>query len=322
MAQSWPDLALDVEAAYPKTVGGNSRDETLRQSLVRWLNNLMKEIERTRRWSLAYGTAQQNTTAGTQTYTIPAGILNISNLYYIDTAGEPQPLQNYSAMEMRLAYGEGSLSQSGPPRAYSVLGTNVEIFPVPDASGPTSGNYTLIFEGYQALTPIVETSGSSTALSTSLAVLSTAYLTARSVPTTGTALSVRNSGNPSVGSSIDTLFTGWSAFPDGTHVTMTSAAVTAAASPAQIFFNSSNWLITDYPKVVTFGVLREVATYLKDDYKTWEMRFQQEMELMAQYNADRLMSLEQLATATTAQRMNQLRRLDLYLGVEVRGGIL
>ena len=323
MALSWPDLVLDIEAAYPKALGGASRSEDLRLSLVRWANNLFKEIERTRRWSLAYGTAQQVTTPGTQIYPIPAGILNISNLYYIDTAGIPQPLENYAVMELRRAYGEGSVAQSGPPRGYSVLGTNIEVFPVPDASGPTAGNYTLIFEGYQSLTPIVETSGTTTALSTTLTVPSTAYLAARNVPTVGTtSLAVRGAGPPGADSVADTLVTSWSNYA-GTTVTMTSAATVAVpALGAQVFFNATNWLILDYPKVVEFGVLREVATFLKDDYRTWEARFQAEMELMAQYNADRMMSLLQLATATTAQRMNQLRRLDIWLGIEVRGGTL
>ena len=106
MAQSWVDLALDIEGPYPRAFGGSTRDETLRLSLVRWANNLFKEIERTRRWPFAYGTATIVTVAGTQSYAIPAGILAISNIYFLDTGGNPVTLENYSAQEMRRAFGE------------------------------------------------------------------------------------------------------------------------------------------------------------------------------------------------------------------------
>lgn len=326
MARDWVDILPLIEGPYPRAAGGTSKDEALRLELVGWANNLFKEIERTRRWPMAYGTATIVTTAGVQTYPIPAGILYISNLYWMDTSGTPVPIENYSAMQMRRAFGEGAQSQPGAPTKCSVLGNNLEIFPVPDNAGPTGGNYTLIVEGYQTLTPIVETSGTTVGGSPTLTVPSTAGLVAAGVPTTGTTgLSVRRAGNQIVantaGSVVDTLITNWSAFPLATTVTMTSNAVTVVAS-GQVFFNSQNWLLTDFPKVVQFGVCREVASYLKDDYKAWDERFQVEMEAMAEFANDRLMFLEQLATATLGQRIDQLRRLDVLLGVEVRGGVL
>jgi hypothetical protein len=324
LSQSWLDLVFDLEAAYPRAAGGTTKDETLRLSLVRWANNLFKEVERTRRWSLAYGVANIITIPGQAAYPIPAGILAISNVYYLDVAGQPIQLGNYSAMEMRHAFGEGVAAIQAPPTKFSVEGVGLQLFPAPDNAGPTAGNYTLIIEGYQSLTPIVETSGTTVALSNVLTVPSSAYLLSRGVTATGTTgLSVRGAGALGPGSVPDYFFTNWSAVNVGNTVTMTSNAVTAvAALGAQVYFNSANWLIQDFPKVVTFGVLREVATYLKDDYKTWEARFQNEMELMAQFNADRLMTLEQLATAETGQRVNQLRRLDVMLGIEIRGGVV
>jgi hypothetical protein len=252
--------------------------------------------------------------------------LSISNLYFLDTGGNPVTLENYSAQEMRRAFGEGALAAPGPPSKYSILGTNIEVFPVPDFAGPTAGNYTLIVEGYQGLAPIVETSGTTVAVSTSLTVPSTAALAALGLAPSGTTgLSVRTAGGTLVsnaaGVQVQTLITNWSAFPDATHVTMTTAAVTGGTN-LQTFFNSQNWLITQFPKVVLFGVLREVASYLKDDYKQWDARYQAEMDLMSEFAVDRQMSLEQLATATLGQRINQLRRLDVLLGVEVRGGVL
>ena len=310
MSRDWIDIVLDVEAAYLRATGGTLYDENLRSRLVPWANNAFKEIERIRRWPFAYGTAQQITTAGTQIYAIPAGITTISNLYYLDSTGTPILLALYDTMQMRESYGEGSAATPGPPTKWSIIGTNIEIFPVPDSSGPTSGNYTLIFEGYQALTPIVETVSTPVALGTSLTVPTTGYLVNRGVVTSGTTgLSIRGAGFAYSSTGLDSWLTNWSAFPDATHVTVTTAPITAQSN-AQTFFNSVNWLITDFPKVLEFAVMREVATYLKEDYTVWENRYQHEVDLMGDFAADRQTSIEQFATFTPGQRGLQLRRLD------------
>jgi hypothetical protein len=325
MARDWLDLVSNIEAAYPRAIGGSSRDEPLRLQLVPFANNAMKEVERIRRWSLAYGTAQQITFAGNATYAIPAAILVITNLYWLDTTGFPRRLEDYTARELREVYGEGSTPPRGAPVGFAILGTNVQLFPVPDSAGPSSGNYTLIFEGYQVLQPIVETTGTiAGAPSTTLTVPSTNYLTQRNVPVfaTGLGVSIRGAGYPQSATVFDDWLTDWSAMPSGTTVTLAAAAPTNVAT-AQTFFNSTNWLIQDYPKLLEFAVMREVASYLlSDDYQKWEARYQTELELMADFHFDRLATLETLAVAVTGQRQNSLRRLDYPMGYEVRGGVL
>jgi hypothetical protein len=101
LARDWIDLLSNIEAAYPRAIGGSSRDEPLRLQLVPWANNVLKEVERIRRWSLAYGTAQQITSAGNAVYGIPAAILVITNLYWLDTTGYPRRLEDYTARELR-----------------------------------------------------------------------------------------------------------------------------------------------------------------------------------------------------------------------------
>jgi hypothetical protein len=317
------DLVADIEGYYPVAQGGNSRNEPLRLLLVKYANNAMKEIERIRRWSLAYGTATQVTTQGTATYAIPAAILTITNIYYLTTTGSPVRLDDYSAMQLRDTYGEGSIPPQGSPRGFSVLGTNLQIFPVPDFAGPSAGNYTLIIEGYQTLTPIVETTGTTNG-TTSLTVPSTNYLLTKGALSSGTnGLSIRGAGYAQSATVNDNFVANWSAFPDATHVTMLSTPPTIVTA-AQTFFNTVNWLIVDYPKVLEFAMMREVAGFLKSDadYKMWEARYQHELDEMADFHLDRLTTLEQFAVATLGQRQNELRRLDYPLIYEVRGGIV
>jgi hypothetical protein len=282
----------------------------------------MKEVERIRRWPFAYGTAQQQTIAGTATYAIPAGILTISNLYYLDTNGQPQIIENYSAMELRRTYGEGAGATGGPPRKYSILGTNIEIFPTPDFTGPSAGNYTLLFEGYQSLLPIVETTGSIGATANLLTVPSTGYLAGFGINGfTLNSLSIRGAGYPQSAAFNDQLITLNSGVaPPAGVITGLSAQTTVTA--AQTFFNSVNWLMTDYPKVLEFAVMREVATYLKENYDTWETRYQHELDLMADHAVDRQTNLESMATWSPGQRTPQLRRLDSWMTFEYRGGVL
>ena len=55
----------------------------------------------------------------------------------------------------------------------------------------------------------------------------------------------------------DNWLTDWAAMPNATTVTL-SAAAPGNVSVAQTFFNSTNWLIRDYPKLLEFAVMREV----------------------------------------------------------------
>jgi hypothetical protein len=323
MAQSWADLVLDLESYYPKARGGVARDEDLRRQLVVWANNAMESIERQRRWSLSYGFTNFTTTPNVGIYPIPAGITTISWMYWLDTgSGTPIILREFSAMELRRAFGEGANSIAGRPANYAINGRNLQLFPMPDNTGPIAGNYQIFVEGYQGLLPIVETSGGVFINTAVLTVPSTGFLTSRGLATSGTTgLSVRGAGFSQFSDRVDTLLTNWSAFPSPTTVTMSSNAHTSGAG-LQTFFNSVNWLIQDFPFLLEFAVLREIAAYLKDDYRTWEMRFAQEMDAMAAFDVDRTLPGEVLATAQTGQRQSQLRRLDAILGIEVRGGIL
>lgn len=321
MSRDYLAIAESIEADYPRASGGPA-DEPLRLQLVDWANDALNEIQRIRRWSLAYGKATQVTTPGTAVYSIPAGIRPLTNIYWLDSSGYPTLLENYAAMQGRLRLGEGAASTTGYPAYYAMEGTSIQIFPVPDANGPTSGNYTLVFEGYQQLTalPIVETTGT-VSNSATLTVPSTAYLTARGVLTIGTGVSIRGAGYPQSATINDDWVTNWSAFPLATTVTLTAVAP-GTVTVAQTFFNSQNWLISNYPKVLAFAMLREVSTRLKDDYQKWEARYQHELDLMIDDDMDYQHTLESFVTYTDSARIPQLRFLNNLLGYEVRGGIL
>ena len=131
---------------------------------------------------------------------------------------------------------------------------------------------------------------------------------------------MRGAGNLGALSVADTLIVPWTAFPSGTQVTLGSNAI-GNTTNAQVFFNSFNWLIDGFDMVVLFGVLREVAAYLKENFDVWERRYQAALEEMAQFDFDRKSNLEKMATAVTGQRQAQLRILDFPAGVEVRGSL-
>jgi hypothetical protein len=265
-------------------------------------------IDTDRRWSLSYSSTTQLTTPGTSQYAIPTGMTAISHFYFLQaTAGAPVTLQNYDIQELRRTWGDGPNAQQGTPRYYAVIGNNVQVFPTPDANGPSSGNYPLIFEGYTRLTPIVQTSGTTTGASATLTVPSTAYLTARSVPSVGSYLSVSGAGNPGPSSVPDVHFTNWSAFASPTTVTMGANAITAVPGlGASVYFNSSNWVIQNFDHVVLFGVLREVAAYLKENFQVWNDRFSLAMDNMAQEDVDRRKDMEMQGVGRTNQNQTEL----------------
>ena len=308
MARDITDLIQQVTAHYPTALGGAGQDSTLALAVIRFANSLFNTIDTERRWSLSYSSTSQLTTPGTSQYAIPTGMTAISHFYWLQsTAGAPVTMQNFDIQELRRMFGDGSAAQQGPPRYYAVIGNNVQIFPTPDSAGPSSGNYPLVFEGYTRLTPIVQTSGTTTGASATLTVPSSAYLTARGVGTSGTYLSVTGAGNLGASSIPDTHLTGWSAFPLGTTVTMTTNAITAVpALGASCYFNSVNWVIQNYDQVVLFGVLREIAAYLKENFQIWEQRFQLAMDNMAQADVDRRKDMEMQGVGVTGQDLPQL----------------
>lgn len=306
MARDITALFNEVYAHYPTALGDSGQDTTLQAVLVRFTNSLFNRIDRDRRWSLSYQTAAQVTTAGLSLYAFPASLTTISHCYWLDTTGQPRELDSYDAQELRRRFGDSSAAQPGPPQAFAVEGSNVQIFPAPDSNGPTGGNYTILFEGYTTITPIVQTSGTTTAANATLTVPSTGYLSANGVATTGTYLSVVGAGYLGALSVADTHFTGWSAFASATQVTMTSNAITAISN-TKVFFNSLNWVIADFDHVVLFGLLRDVAAYLKENFQLWDIRFQDAYEDMARHDVDRRKTLEARGVGVTGQNQMELR---------------
>lgn len=306
MAREWIEIVEEIEGQYPTARGASGQDTRLQLLLSRCANSFFKSMERKRRWSLAYKVMNVVTTPGVAVYTIPAPVLLMSHVYYLRPTGMPVVMDSYDAMELRAMYGEGSNSVPGAPRFFAVEGTQVQIFPKPDDNA--GANYTMVFEGYQSLVPLVETIGTTTANNATLTVPSTVYLSDRGIANAGASLSVRAVDNAGPNGP-STLLTDWTALATPTTVTMADNAI-AAASNVQVFFNSLNWLIQDYDLVVLFGVLREVAAYEKENYTIWAQRLNDELDEMQQFDVDRRRTLISDATGLTAQRLAELARLD------------
>jgi hypothetical protein len=217
------------------------------------------------------------------------------------------PLDSYDQAELRATFGQGSVPPPAAPRYFSVEGTNLEFWPVPDDNA--GANYQIFIEGYTALTPLVETTGTTVSASPTLTVPSTVYLTDRGLPTLGTYVSVRGAGNLGPGSVAGTFLTNWTALPSATQVTM-GANAPNSANGVQVFFNSLNWLIQEFDLVVLFGTLREIAAYEKENFAMWEQRLNAELDEMAQYDVDRRRTIYSDATGLTSQRLAQLSRID------------
>lgn len=316
MARDWTAIVSQIEGFYPSALGGTSRDEALRLQLVQWLNSLMDHLEKEQRWALSYVKDTIAVASPVPVYALPSGQLVQEYVYRLDSTGQQITLEKYAASELRRVYGEGPLSAMGQPTRYAIQGGNIQFFPVPDA------NYTIFVEGYQHLSPIVETSGTTTAGIAILTVPSTVYLEKQGVLSAGSGLSVRGAGNLGVASLADTLVTDWTSFPSATTVAMTDVAVTAVpALGAQVFFNSKNWLIDLFDDVVLYGVLRQVASYLRafEDFQMWEARHQAELEKMREFEFDKSRTLEVYASAHAGQRQSQLRRQDQLIGLDIRG---
>lgn len=328
MARDWVSIVQRLEGLYPQVIGGSSRDDTIRQLLVPFANDAMEEISRDQRWMQNFSQVTQVTTQGTQTYALPANFVTVRRCYWEDANGRPQPLERWDRLELQRVYGDpvaASTVNQGAPTKFSLDGTNLFLFPVPNFSGPQAGNYTIQIEGYTRLLSIVETAGTTTAASATLTVPSTAYLTDNGVPTSTIlqTLSVRGAGNLGVGSVASTFYTTWSAFPSATTVTMTGAAVTAVpALGAQVFFNSVNWLITDWPDVLTFKVLCAIANYYgsNEDQHKYEGLYALRMQKMRDYEFDRARGEEVQGVWQVGQRAPGLRRQDSVSAFDVRGG--
>lgn len=332
-------------------MGGTDRDDILRAQLSGYANDTIAEIDREQRWTLSYAEPTFTTTQGTQSYAIPlpttsssiTSPLFMARLYYEDTAGRITILDRYAKEELQRAYGDpvGTQNQGAPTRyaiepnanlattaAFGSPALQIILYPTPDGSGPETapaGAYKIHVGGFYQIPPIIEVTGTSVATNATLTVPSTVYLTNLGVPADGTSygltLSVKGAGALSLNGVNSSHVTSWSAFPTGATITMSVAAV-ANQTNAQVFFNSTNWVITHWPKLLLFGMLREVANYYgkTDDYTLWEARFHDQMDKLRQYEFARARGTNSLATAQVGQRASIFRRSEGYSTIDVRGG--
>ena len=290
--------------------------------LVRWANDLIQEIDQAERWSYNWSNTQtQVTTSGLATYTLPTGMLMVKNMYYVASSGVRMPITKYETAELSRVYGDPSSSATptGIPLRWSLDNRTVTIYPIPDSAGPTSGNYTLIFEGYGTSNQIVETTGTTNG-TTTLTVPATSYLTNLSIAAASTVV-IRGAGYAQSASvNDDWVTTVGTITAGGTTLTLSAAAPTTVTT-AQTFFNCQPWHITYFPKMFEFGMLRRVADYLgaDSDYQKWEARYQLEFGKARELDLDRSMTLEILATAQQGQRDSQFRRSEVNPNFEIRG---
>lgn len=321
MARDYLRVVRQCEGYYKKCAGksgGSNQDEDLRVLLVDFANTILDELNNYRAWRLDYVLGSLTTNLTPQAvYPRPTGLSYISNVYYVRTGGTPVEIHVGDPMQIRKTYGEFPQASIGPPLYYELQGNSIQFYPTPDATGPSAGAYTILFEGTSPVVHVVETT-SNTAASTTLTVPSTGYLTDEGVTASGSAVSIRGAGNLAQQSIADTFVTSWSAFPSGTTVTLGAAPVQTAVVAAQTFFNSQNWIIQNFPNVLAFGMCREIATYLKDAYELWEQRYQAQLQLMEEYDAMSRQGIEQLAYALAGQLRVQYKDLDVPMIFDVR----
>ena len=314
-----------LEGYYSKcrgnlTVGGVPQvgDEELRSNLVNYANSTYREVERANRWRLAFKATTFVTTPGTSSYFLVNGRwLHFHRIYWRESTGAIVPLELVEQREARLLYGDGPNAARGKPRMYSILeNSNIQLYPTPDNGGPDSGNYTLQIEYYSELPQLIETTGT-TAASTTLTVPSTVYLTAAGADAanaTADKVVVRSAGGLTgiaAPYQNDDFLIDWTAFPTPTTVTL-GAQPTVVVTSQQTFFYATNWLIDVWPKVLIFGMLREIATYLKDTtgYTTWEGRYQKELEDLMEWDQQSRHDQEVFASGVAGQRQGQFRGLS------------
>lgn len=370
MARDIIDILARVEAHYPQAVGGTSRDDILRSSLVGFANDTIGEIDRERRWSLSYSEFTAGTSAGDQVYPLTVPSLGnsfggfdydrIKRVYYLDANGKIQMLERMEREELQRLYADNTTGIANLPRGkpvkYAIEATNADgagfdtvgsikvgagdvngniawfpytmfLYPIPDDQGPTpiTGSYPIRVGGYFNTPLIVETTATVSSSSTAVTVPSTDYLKKNQVPTNGSqqgsTMSIRNAGNTKISGTVDQHISSWSAFPSATGVTATFAVPTGVTAQ-QAFFHSTNWIIRYWPKVILFGMLREVASYYGNDqdFLRWQSRYSEQLEKLSAWEFDRGRGLDQFAVAQVGQRAGSLQRNDATNYYDVRGG--
>jgi hypothetical protein len=341
-----------IEGLYPKAKGTldpnfPNQDDQLRLQITPFADELFREVERMRRWRLSWTTGNVVTNPGFNSYNLPVDCSTIKRIWWRRSSGSIQILRRADEAEIRLVKGEPP-SNPGPnnlpppfgePRFWAEMPPLTEqfnagsqrefnIWPAPDSNGPTSGNYTLFIDYYAELPQIVETTSTQAGASGSLTLPTNAgsYAIAQGVnPASGSGqqLTVRGAGNPTgitlVGS--DDFTAGWLAIT-ASAVTLSGGATTITnVTNAPTYFNSVNWLIRSFPKVVVFGMLREVASYFSSqDYQKWEARYQKELEQLVEWDDDTESGVEVMGVATQGQLQPIFRDLDLPELYDIRGG--
>jgi len=336
MARDYLEILRQVEGFYPQSVGGNDRDDTLRSNLVIYASDTMQAVNRRHRWSYDYQEISLATVVGTQTYDV-SGLANITHhplgiksAYWMDANNKPTFLDKYDRDELLRVY---NLQVAGPPTQNRgapvrfaitpIIGTSlpsIELFPCPDNNGPAGGSYVITFEAYMALPRIIETTGTITTGTTSLTVPSSIYVSLDGQQDATLGVSVRGAGPLQTAAINSDLF----AIPSeaGANTYSLDQPARATVTAAQTFFNSRNWLILYYPKVLLYGMLREVATYVGDDgaFQKWDQRFEIELESAHAHDVEMSMLQDIHAVAQPGQRTSALRMLDQPADIEVRGG--
>lgn len=351
MARDYVEILKRIEAHYPQALGSSqSQDPILKASITGFANDLINEIDREQRWSLAFNEPSFTTTAGTGEYALPfpSGGSTLLTQTFIDrvwwedpTTGRITRMQRFNREELQRVFGDpvGTVNR-GAPRYYTVQQAAtysggsptlvLMLYPTPDAAGPeTGGNYLIRMSGYFNTPAILEVQGTTLAANATLTVASgtPTFLTSNGEPTAsaglGLNLSVRSAGNPGIGAVADTYVTGWTAFASATQITM-SAVAPATATGVQCFFNSTNWMISQWPKLLIFGILREVASYYGsvEKYTVWEQRYQDQLKRLRDYEFDRARSMDSHVVAYAGGDNSALRIPDAGIGLDVRGGTI
>lgn len=324
MARDWVELVKRLEGLYPQVIGGSNQDDKVRQLLVPFANDGMEEISRDQRWSMSFTSTTVTTAQGVQSYAMPTDYITLRRAYWVDANGRPQPLERWDRLELQRVYGDpviGATTNQGAPTKFTLDNQTLFLYPVPDNSGPQAGGYPVTIEGYARLSAIVETTATSTATNSTLtAIPDTAYLTALGIVPPVT-VSVRGAGNLQFSGQADTLVATCTSFPSATTATLTVPAVTSATA-AQTFFNSVNWLITNWPDVLTYRILCSIANYYGStgDQQKYEALFAQKMQKMRDYEFDRARGEEMQGVVQVGQRAPGLRRQDSTSIYDVRGG--
>lgn len=345
MARDYVEILKRLEAHYPQA----ATDVKLKQILTGFANDLIAEIDREQRWSLSFNEPSFPTVAGAATYSFPFPASSSNPLiphtafdraYWIDTpTGRVHPLQRLDKAELQRVFGEGANAIPGKPRYFSVdaqqgysVGAprlTMTLYPTPDGNGPDSGNYTIHVASYFATPPIIEVQGTTSAASTTLTVPSgtPTFLTDNGEPTSsasmGLTVSIRGAGRPGVGGSVDTHVTTWTAFPNATQITL-GVAAPATATNVQVFFNSTNWMIAHWPKLLIFGMAREVASYYgsMEKYTVWETRYQDQLNRLRAYEFDVARGTDSHAVAYAGGLQSSLSVNGETYPYDVRGGVL